>query len=93
MGAPGAPARSEPGGLRAIPRTDLTATTVDWMVPVQGPTIEADIGTKPARLNKLLRGVVALFGSETGPSQNVVDVPAVRFNVITDFCRRDDAAL
>src|SRR5262245_25626485 len=64
------------------------------MARVQRQAIKANIGAKAARLNEPLRGVVAALAQALERAEpEFVDVALMRFDVIADFCRRDDAAL
>jgi hypothetical protein len=64
------------------------------MTGVQRPPIGADIGAKTARLDKPLRGVVAAFAETHERAEpEFVDIAVMRFNVVADCRRLDDAAL
>jgi hypothetical protein len=64
------------------------------MIGVQRRAVQSNIGAKPARLEKPFRRIMAPFAQalkRTVPE--FVDLLAVRFDVIANFRRRDDAAL
>jgi hypothetical protein len=64
------------------------------MIGVQRPPVEPDDGAKAASLDHPLRRIVtSLAQALKRPEPEFVDVAVMRFDVITDFCRRDDAAL
>jgi hypothetical protein len=64
------------------------------MPRVQRPPIQADIGAETVQLNEPLHAVVAALAQALERTEpELVDVAVMRLNVITDFRRRDDAAL
>jgi len=74
--------------------TSRSARPIDRMVGVQRPPIQSNVGAKPARLDHPLRRIMAPFAQAHERTEpEFIDVPTMRLDVITDFCRRDDAAL
>jgi hypothetical protein len=64
------------------------------MIGVQRPAVQSNVSAKPARLDKPFRRIVTPLAQALKRTEpEFVDVAVVRFDVITDFCRRDDAAL
>ena len=64
------------------------------MARVQGPPIQADIGAETACLDEPLRAVVTSFAKRLERAEpELIDVAAMRLDVIADFRRRDDTAL
>lgn len=64
------------------------------MIRIEWPAVEADVGAEAARLDEPLRGVVARLAQTLKRTEpEFVDVAAMRFDVIADFRRRDNAAL
>ena len=64
------------------------------MIGVQWPPVQSNIGAIAARLGELLcRVVTALAQAPKRAQPELVDVALVRFDVIAEFRRRDDAAL
>jgi hypothetical protein len=64
------------------------------MIGVQRPTVQSDVRAKPARLDKSFRRIVTpLAQAHERTEPEFIDIAAVGLDVVTDFCRRDDAAL
>jgi len=64
------------------------------MARVEWPAIAAHIRTKPADLDKPLRGVVATFAEAHERAEpEFVDIAVVRLNVVADCRRFHNAAL
>jgi predicted metal-dependent HD superfamily phosphohydrolase len=64
------------------------------MIRVERPAVEANVRAEPARLDEPLRGVVAMLAQTYERTEpEFVDVAAMRFDVIADCRRLDDAAL
>ena len=64
------------------------------MIRVEGPPINANIGTKPARLHKPLRTVVTSLAERLERAEpELVDVTVMWLDVVADFRRRDETAL
>jgi hypothetical protein len=64
------------------------------MIRVEGPPINANIGTKLERLHKPLRTVVTSLAERLERAEpEFVDIAVMWLDVIADFRRRDDTAL
>jgi len=84
----------EPADGRSAVGEASPPATVDWMARIQRHAIKANIGAKPARLDKPLRGIVATLAQALERTEpEFVHVAMMWPDVIADFCRRDDAAL
>ena len=76
------------------PRYSVLPRPIDRMVRVERPTIEANVGAKPVQLDMTLRRIVAKLAKRLERSKpELIDVAVMRFDVITDHCWCDDAAL
>jgi hypothetical protein len=81
------------GGRPAVSEASPPAT-IDGVVRVQRPSIEANIGTETARLDKPLRTVVTPLAERLERAEpELVDVAVMWLDVIADFRCPDDTAL
>jgi hypothetical protein len=68
--------------------------TVDRMARIQRPSVKSNIRAETMQLDEPLRGVVAaLAQAHKRTEPEFIDVAVMWLDVITDFRRRDDAAL
>jgi hypothetical protein len=64
------------------------------MARVHRPPIEANIGAETAPLDEPLRTIVAVLAQALKRAKpKLVNVAMVRFDMIADYCGRDDGAL
>src|SRR5262249_9795862 len=64
------------------------------MIRVEGPPINGNIGTKPARLHKPLRTVVTSLAERLERAEpEFIDVAVMWLDVVADFRRRGETAL
>jgi hypothetical protein len=71
-----------------------SARPIDRMIGVQRPTVQSNVRAKSARLDKSFRRIVTPLAQALKRHRpEFVDVAMVRRDVITNFCRSDDAAL
>jgi hypothetical protein len=81
------------GGRSAVSEASPPAT-IDGVARVQRPSIEANIGTETARLDKPLRTVVTPLAERLERAEpELVDVAVMWLDVIADFRCPDDTAL